>query len=358
MSTTISVAVVGFGMSATVFHLPFLSTMPGFRVAAIVQRRGHEAAAAFPQATIYTSFEAMLANPDIHLVVITTPNSTHFPFAKAALLAGKHVVVEKPFTNTANEAAELIALSQQTGKVLSVYHNRRYVSDFLTIKALLAQGLLGKVHEYECHFDRFRTEPRSYAFWREQAEIGGGVLYDLGSHLIDQALCLFGLPNSITADIKTQRPFGEADDYFDLRLEFGHTKAILKSSMLVKEMGPRYMVHGDVGSYIKYGDDPQEADLKLGKLPNLPHWGEEPEEMAGLLHTTLNGAELRVKHPSLPGNFGLYYQRLHQTITAGAPLHEKPEHGYNVVRLIELARQSHAEKRTVECTGLLDVPYL
>ncbi|TAD86222.1 MAG: oxidoreductase [Bacteroidetes bacterium] len=355
----VNVAVVGFGMSATVFHLPFLSTLPGFRVAAIVQRRGHEAAAAFPEAIIYTQFDDVLSNPDIHLVVVTTPNSTHFPFAKAALLAGKHVVVEKPFTNTSAEAAELVALAQQKGLVLSVYHNRRYVSDFFTIKALIAQGVLGAVHEYECHFDRYRPEPRNYAHWREESsDIGGGVLYDLGSHLIDQALCLFGLPQNITAHLKIQRPFGLADDYFDLRLDFDGTTAILKSSMLVLEMGPRYMVHGHLGSFIKHGDDPQEADLKLGKLPTAPHWGVEPEHMAGLLHTTVSGTAVKESYPSLPGNFGLYYERLLKTLLTGAPLHEKPEHGYNVVRIIELARQSHAEKRTIACTNLLSVPYL
>ena len=355
--TPINVAVVGFGMSATVFHLPFISTNSAYNVMAIVQRNGHEATAAFPTAIVYRTVEDMLTNDRIDLVIITTPNTTHFSFAKASLLAGKHVVLEKPFTNTTAEALELIELSKQCGKLLSVYQNRRYVSDYLTIKKILNQNLLGPVHEYICHFDRYRPDPRTYAFWREAPEPGAGILYDLGSHLIDQALSLFGLPLAVTAEIKMQRPHSVVDDYFDLRLDFGTTTAILKSSMLVREMGPRYMVHGPLGSYIKNGDDPQEELLKIGVLPTATDWGKEPDDIAGLLHTAIDGKIMRQHIASERGDFGLYYRRLSQSILGDAPLFEKPEHGYNVIRIIELGLQSQAEKRTIPVTNMLEVAY-
>jgi predicted dehydrogenase len=251
MQKTINVGIVGFGMSAQVFHAPFVSTVPGFRFHAVVERSTSLAEKKYPGIITYKSFDDMLQDPRIDLAVITTPNETHFPFSLQALAAGKHVVLEKPFTNTTSEAQQLLDAVQQYNKVLSVYHNRRYVSDFRTIVAILQQKKLGVVHEYECHFDRYRPEAKPNA-WREKAAPGSGILYDLGSHLIDQALCLFGIPKFITADIKMQRPHASTDDYFDLRLDFGYTKAILKSSMLVREMGPRYMVHGTLGSYIKW----------------------------------------------------------------------------------------------------------
>jgi predicted dehydrogenase len=357
MEKTLTVGIVGYGMSATVFHLPFVTTLPGYRLGAIVSRSGaHHVRTQHPSVAVYQSYSELLQDPSIDLVVITTPNETHFPFAAQALQAGKHVVLEKPFTNTTDEASQLIDIAHHSGHILSVYQNRRYVSDFLTIRQLLAQNKLGPIHEYECHFDRYRPEAKAHA-WREEDKPGSGILFDLGSHLLDQALCLFGLPTTITADIRRQRPHARVDDYFDIRLDFGFAKVILKSSMLVREMGPRYMVHGTLGSYIKHGDDPQEALLKEGVLPVTPDWGREPDSIMGLLHTEEHGKAVRKYIPSLPGNFGGYYTNLYHTITAGAPLSEKPEHGYNTIRLIELAFESNEQQRTLPCTGLLNVDY-
>ena len=356
MQKPIGTAVVGYGMSATVFHLPFLKLSPHFEIKAIVQRNGNEASTSFPGATIYRDFDDMLSDDQVQLVIITTPNATHYPFAAAALQAGKHVVLEKPFTNTASEALELISLARKNSRVLSVYHNRRYVSDFKTIVHLLQHGMLGKVHEYICHFDRYRPEPKPQA-WREEPIAGSGILYDLGSHLIDQALCLFGLPQSITAVLKNQRPHARIDDYFDIRIDFGDCSAILKSSMLIREMGHRYQVHGDMGSYLKSGDDPQEEMLKRGSSPNSGDWGREPEHMKGLLHTFFNGHMMQEHISSLPGNFGEYYDNLYKTIVHGSPLKEKPEHGYNTIALIELAIQSARERTTIPCHNLLDASY-
>jgi predicted dehydrogenase len=356
MEKTINLGIVGFGMSAQVFHAPFVTTVPGFRFHAVIERNTTLAEKTYPGIITYRSFEEMLQDVAIDLVVITTPNETHFPFSMQALAAGKHVVLEKPFTNTTAEAQQLLDAVHQYNKVLSVYHNRRYVSDFRTIVEILQQKQLGDVHEYECHFDRYRPEAKPNA-WREKAAPGSGILYDLGSHLIDQALCLFGIPKAITAEIKMQRPHAIIEDYFDVRLDYGFATAILKSSMLVREMGPRYMVHGTLGSYIKSGDDPQEALLKQGAVPVGEDWGKEPAGMEGIIHTERNGEVVRELVASKQGNFGDYYRRLYDTLVYGKPLTEKPEHGFNTIRMIELAIQSNNEKRTIEVTGMKQVSY-
>ena len=248
----------------------------------------------------------------------------------------------------------MVEAGQQTDKVFAVYQNRRYVGDFKTIRQILAQNLLGEVHEYICHFDRFRNAPKSDKAWREEARPGSGVLFDLGPHLIDQALYLFGLPQYITAFIKHQRPFAIVDDYFDVRLDYDKgLTVILKSGMLIREMGPRYAVHGTLGSYLKFGDDPQEELLKQGIMPVAPDWGMEPEQQYGILHTNINGEIVRKPYSTLPGNFGEFYNNLFDTIVHGKPLQEKPEHGFNTIKIIELALESHQKRKTIKAEGLL-----
>ncbi len=358
MEKIIRVGLVGFGMSGRVFHAPFLHTLPQYQLTAVVERNRNEAEKIYPHIKTYRNLETLLESDDIDLVVITTPNETHLPYAKAALLAGKHVVLEKPFANTSEEAAELVKLGKETNKVFSVYHNRRYVGDFKTIRKILDEGLLGDVHEYICHFDRYRDAPKPGKAWREEALPGSGIFFDLGPHLIDQALCLFGLPQQVTAFVKQQRLFAKVDDYFDVRLDYDHgLTVILKSGMLVREMGPRYAVHGSLGSYLKYGDDPQEELLKQGIMPIGKDWGLEPESQFGILHTSVNGQVVRRTYPTMPGNFGEYYTNLYATITNGAPLREKPEHGYNTIGLIELALESNHKKCTVPCDGLIEAAY-
>jgi predicted dehydrogenase len=358
MEKTIRVGLVGYGMSGRVFHAPFLHTLPQYELKAVVERHKNEAEKVYPYVETERTIEALLERDDIDLVVVTTPNETHFPYAKASLLAGKHVVLEKPFANNSAEAAELVKLGQQSGKVFSVYQNRRFVGDFKTIRQILHDGLLGNVHEYICHFDRYRDAPKADKAWREEARPGSGVFFDLGPHLIDQALCLFGLPQTITAFIKHQRPFAIVDDYFDVRLDYENgLTVILKSGMLIREMGPRYAIHGTLGSYLKYGDDPQEELLKQGIMPAGEDWGKEPEHQHGILHTMLDGQLVRKTAPTFPGNYGAFYTNLYNTITHGAPLMEKPEHGYNTIRLIELAIESSNKRVTLPCIDLLDAAY-
>ncbi len=359
MENIIRVGLVGYGMSGRVFHAPFLHTLPQYDLVAVVERSKNEAEKVYPYIETVRSLDELLLRDDIDLVVITTPNETHFPYAKAAMEAGKHVVLEKPFANTSQEAAALVALGKKTDKIFSVYQNRRYVGDFKTIKQIIKDGFIGNVHEYICHFDRYRDTPKPDKAWREEPRPGSGVFFDLGPHLIDQALCLFGLPQTITAFIKHQRPFAMVDDYFDVRLDYANgLTVILKSGMLIREMGPRYAVHGSLGSYLKYGDDPQEELLKKGIMPVAKDWGREPESQHGILHTLIDGEIVRKTIPTQPGNYGDYYTNLYETIKNGAPLSEKPEHGYNTIRLIELAMESHEKKCTLTCLQLLDEPYI
>jgi scyllo-inositol 2-dehydrogenase (NADP+) len=355
-STKINTCIIGFGISGSVFHAPFLISSEKYNWVAVVERNSNNASAFNPSITTYRSLDEALANTSIELFIITSPNETHHPYAKKILAAGKNVVIEKPFTNTSKEAKELIELATEKNVVLSVYQNRRYVADFLTIKEILSGKLLGDIMEFEGHFDRYRPAPKPNA-WREENKPGSGILYDLGSHLIDQALCLFGLPKYITADIRMQRPHSKVDDYFDIRLDYTNTKVVIKAGMLVREPGPRYIIHGSRGSFIKYGEDPQEAALRNGEIPTGNDWGKEPPANYGLLHTEINNEIIKKTIESKPGNFGLYYDNLYQSIIHHQPLKEKPEHGFNTIRLIELAVESNTQKRTLICSDLMDIDY-
>ncbi len=351
MTPAIKTAIIGFGVSGRCFHAPFLHISPKYELAAIVERHGEESKKQYPAVRLCRTADEVMDDPDIDLIVITTPNESHLPLAQQALLAGKHVVLEKPFTIHSGDALQLIALAGSQRRIISPYQNRRYVSDYRTVGEIVQRKLLGDIVECEIHYDRYRPELRPGA-WREKDIPGSGILYDLGAHLIDQALYLFGPPQTITADVRRQRPGIVTDDYFDIRLDYGWLRVILEAGMMVRERGPRYMLHGVKGSFIKSGDDPQEALLRAGVMPDLPDWGTEPEEIWGLLHTEENGKIIREKYPSATGNFGAYYDDLYDAIINGFPLKVRPEDGYNIIKMIELALQSSREKRTVACEGL------
>jgi predicted dehydrogenase len=220
------------------------------------------------------------------------------------------------------------------------------------MRELLAENLLGDVHEFTATYDRYRAEPVAGS-WREADLPGSGILYDLGPHILDQALVLFGNPKTVTADIRIQRSFSKVDDYFNIWLDYGFLKVVLHSGMLVREQGPRYMIQGTKGSFIKFGEDPQEARLRAGDLPVGEDWGREDEESYGLLHTEVNGNIIRKKVPSKKGNFGIFYKNVYNSIVNHTPVLERPEDGYNTIRLVELARESSSRKKTIDCTGLL-----
>jgi scyllo-inositol 2-dehydrogenase (NADP+) len=348
--------VVGYGAAAQFMHLPFIITNPDYQLQTILQRHGDTAKEKYPYVQIVRSMEEMLADDNLELIVITTPNDSHFDYAWRALEAGKHVVLEKPFTIVSSDAIKLIDLAAARDRILTVYQNRRYVSDFLTIRQLLREKKLGEIVEFEAHYDRYRPEQKPNA-WREENKPGSGILYDLGAHIIDQAFCLFGLPRFVTADIRIQRHHARTTDYFELWLDYGFTKIILKSGMLVREAGPRYTIHGREGSFLKYGEDPQEVLLRKGILPTAADWGRESEDIYGLLHTEINGKIIKEKYPSLTGNYGGFYKDLYNTFRRGESLKVKPEHGYNVIRMIELATESNEKKCRLACTNLIDIEY-
>lgn len=346
MERTIQTGIASFGMSGQVFHGPSLKVCPGYKVCSVLERTKNNSAKLFPEATIVRSYEEMLSNPDIELIVVNTPDRFHFEMSKAALLAGKHVVIEKPFAQTVAQAEELIELAKKQNKMLTVYQNRRWDGDFLTVKKIIEDGLIGEVAEFESHFDRFRNTVQQ-GTWKEDAEEGGSVLYNLGSHMIDQALFLFGKPQTVTAHLRTLRPEGKITDYYDIRLDYGKFAAIIKCSYLVREPGPRYMIHGTKGSFLKWGIDPQEEALKAGILPGTTNWGQEPEADWGLLHTEIDGKEIRSKYETIPGNYLVFYQNVYDAIIYGSTLAVKPEESKLGLEILEACLRSNEEKRTI-----------
>lgn len=350
MVTQIQVGLIGYGIAGQVFHAPMINAVPGLKLAKVVERHGEASRQRYSWVEIVRDAEVLCSDAAIDLVVIATPNASHFELAQQALSAGKHVVVDKPLTTTSAQAQQLIDLAQQTDRVLSVHQNRRWDGDFQTVKQLVQQGYLGQLVEYEAHYDRFRNTLKPDA-WRETPDLGSGILFDLGSHLIDQAQVLFGLPESITADVRVQRAGAKADDYFEVRLDYGALKVILKAGMLVRELGPHFILHGTAGSFVKYGMDPQEAALRRGLTPAEPDWGLEPQTQWGTLNTQLDGLQFYGKLETIRGCYQAFYENVYQAIEQGAALAVQPEEARNTIRLIELALQSHTEKRTIAYTA-------
>lgn len=346
MSTPINTALCSFGMSGLVFHSPFLTINPGFNFYAVVERTKNAAKEKYPEVKTYRTLESMLADPLVELIIVNTPNYTHYEYAKKALEAGKHVVVEKPFTVHFEEAEELIEIAKKQKKVLSVYQNRRYDSDYKTIKKVLSENLLGQLVEVEMHFDRFRQE-LSAKKHKETPGPGAGVLYDLGAHLIDQALQLFGKPEKIFADIRIIRPTSLVDDYFELLLYYPKLRVRLKASYLVREALPGYILHGLNGSFIKDKTDVQEKMLQAGMIPSGNDWGTEPETEKGLLHTEIDGKVIREYISSEQGNYNDYYNALYDSIRFHKPLQVTAEEGAQVVKIIETAFESSKIERVI-----------
>lgn len=346
----IRTGLAAYGMSGQVFHAPFISTNPHFELTAVAERSKELSRAKYPHARIVRSFDELIGIGELDLIVVNTPDSTHYDYARRALLAGKHVVVEKPFTTTAEEGEALTALAAEKGLTLSVYQNRRWDCDFLTVKEILSKGLLGRLVEFESTFPRYRNfiKPNT---WKETGESGGGLTYNLGAHLIDQAVQLFGMPQAVFADISTLRTGGKVDDYFIIHLlkpaKAPEVKITLKASYLMCESEPRFVLHGTEGSYVKHGLDPQEADLTKGLLPDTPHWGEEDTSHWGMLHTEKDGNVLREPYPTLPGNYGAFYENIYQAIRHGRPLQSDARGVIGVIRLIEAAWQSSRTQQVI-----------
>lgn len=350
-SAPIRVGILGYGFASATFHAPLLASVPGLALVALSSSQPAKVRADWPGVTVFDNPQALIASDAVDLVVVPTPNQTHHALAKAALLAGKHVVVDKPFTVTEAEALDLAHTAQRQGRLLSVFHNRRWDADFLTLKSILASGVLGRVTHFATHFDRFRPQVRQR--WRESGEPGTGLWFDLGPHLLDQALLLFGPPASLTLDLQHQRDGAQADDGFHAVLRYpsqpdgtpNPLQVVLHASALAAHPGPRYQVHGTRGSFTKYGLDPQEDALKNGLRPGSPGWGVDPNP--GQLAVLPEGAgpDAAVVHttpPHLKGDHSLYYTGVRDAIAHGAPNPVPPheaqavmhwlEHGWNAAR--------------------------
>jgi scyllo-inositol 2-dehydrogenase (NADP+) len=343
----IRTAVLSYGMSGEVFHAPLINALPQFDLHTIMQRSSDRAKEHYPRVRIVRTVEEIFSDESIELVVVNTPNETHHRFAMQALRAGKHVIVEKPFTVTTQEADDLISEAERRGRVLTVFQNRRWDSDYLTVKKVLHEGELGPVVEFEAHYDRFRNyiEPNT---WKEERTRGTGILYNLGSHMLDQIVDLFGLPHYVDARIGVQRPGGRVDDFYDIRLEYDGLLVIVKSSYLVKEQGPRYRIHGVNGSFIKHGTDLQEQALKAKQDPLDKAFGVEPEHEWGKLNVLRNGASLEMKVPSERGDYTGFYANIYDSIRLGAPLAVDPRQVRNVIALIESCYRSSKNKCAVK----------
>lgn len=341
----IQVGIAGFGMSGRVFHGPFLDADPRFRIRKVFERTSNRAREAYPYVETVRQFEDLLTE-EIDLVVISTPNPLHYPMAMQALEAGKNVIVEKPAGATAREVQDLIELARRKGVLFTVYQNRRLDGDFRTIQALLAQETLGQIVDYEAHFDRFVRGSSSKA-WKARGGRGINILYDLGVHLLDQVYVLFGMPQAVFADFRQQRNVSSGFDNFRLTLYYRDMQAVVSAGEVVALPGPHFQLHGRKGSFQKFGMDVQEAALIAGKKPGGDHWGEDSPENYGTLAVDTGDGLALSRIPTIPGNYGDYYDNIYHCLTrGGAPLVD-PEDAVQVLKIIEAATRS-AQSHTRE----------
>lgn len=342
----IRTAILSFGMSGRVFHAPFIALNPDFELVGIWERTQSLSLEFYPNIKIYRSLEEILSDATIDLVIVNTPTNTHFEYTKKVLEAGKHAVVEKAFTTTVAEAVELNELALSQNKQLSVFQNRRWDSDFKTVKRIIKEDWLGEIVEVEIHFDRFKEE-LSPKIHKETPGLGAGILIDLGPHLIDQTICLFGMPEAVFADLRITRLNSVVDDYFELLLYYPTLRVRLKAGYQVREAVPSYIIHGMRGSFLKTRADVQEEHLLANKLPSSPEWGVEPVEAQGLLHTKMNDKIIRGKVPTLAGNYADYYKEVGNAIAQNSAMPVTAQDGINVMRIIEASRQSSELRKVI-----------
>lgn len=340
ISSPLRVALIGYGYAGKTFHAPLIGSVSGLELATVVSRDAAKVHADLPKVHVVADARAAIEDPDISLVVIASPNDTHSPLARAALEAGKHVVVDKPFALDLTQARELAAVAERQGTLLSVFQNRRWDSDFLGVQQAMASGLLGEVKHFESHIDRFRPQVR--ARWREQVGAGSGLWYDLGPHLIDQALVLFGLPDRVLASLATQRDGGEVSDWAHVVLIYGVRRVILHASMLVAGGSPRFTVHGTQASLVKTRADRQEAQLLEGLHPGETTWGEDPDPM--LIY---DGEGKVNRRPAPVGDQRQYYMGVRDAVLGHATNPVTPLQAITVMAVLEAAMASSANGRAM-----------
>lgn len=345
----IRVGLIGFGLAGQAFHAPMIRGVPGLELACIVERHGSNARERYPKVKVARSLEEMLSDASIELCAVATPNESHFQITRDCLLAGRHVVVDKPFTPTMAEAEQLCCLAEERNRLLTVYQDRRWDGAFMTVRKLIAAGEVGDVAEYEARFDRFRPEPKPGA-WRERADqAAAGVLWDLGPHLLDGAMVLFGEPKTITAVAIRQRATSEVDDAFDVWMDYGHLRARLRASIIAYAPSHHLLVHGTKGSFVKYGMDPQEEVLRS---PNYPdghdwgaNWGEDPESQWGRLSRV---GEQPQKIKTERGDYRGFYANVRDAIENKTQLDVPPAQALRTMRAVLLSHKSSREGRTVQ----------
>jgi scyllo-inositol 2-dehydrogenase (NADP+) len=343
----IKTALLSFGMSGKVFHAPFLVAHGGFELAGAWERSKKEITNHYPNARSYSSLDAILQDDSIELVIVNTPTYTHFDYAKEALLAGKHLVVEKAFTTTVLEAEELKSLAEKQNKQLAVFQNRRWDSDFKTVQQVVNNGKLGDIVEATFSFERFNPL-LSQKQHKETPGPGAGIVKDLGPHLIDQALLLFGMPVSVFADIMITREHSKVDDYFEILLYYPKHRVRLRASYFVKEPSPAYILHGRKGSFVKSRSDRQESRLLAGEKPSLPDWGVESETEQGILNYLKEGETVRERIPTHPGNYLSFYDGIYNSIVHNKALLVTAQDGLNVMRIIEATFKSSKNRIVVD----------
>ena len=347
----VKVGLCAFGMSGKVFHAPFLKEHPGFFMSAIVERSKEESKEKYPDAKIYCSVEEMLLKADIEVVVVNTPVQMHFEFTKMALEAGKNVIVEKPFTVNVSEAEELVQLAESKNLFLSVYQNRRFDRDYLQVQKLISAEKLGTIKEMEIRFDRFRTEASGKEHKENPEQDGSGSVHDLGSHLVDQATQLFGMPEKLFADVFSMKGEAFANDYFEILLYYKNNLRVrLKSSVFTKEDHFAYKIHGDKGSFLQERTDNQEVELVAGAIPTYgKDWMQPLKESDGILnYFEENSTPTRILTSSEPGNYMNYYQQIYEHIVFGYAL---PSPGNEVIqnmKIIEAALESSKNGKVLD----------
>ncbi|REG99050.1 Gfo/Idh/MocA family protein [Flavobacterium aquicola] len=342
----IKTALLSYGMSGKVFHAPFLEFHEGFELLGSWERSKQLIQLDYPNTKSFASLDDVLQS-DAALIIVNTPVGTHFEYAKQVLLAGKHAVVEKAFTATVAEAQELADLAKEKRVKLSVFQNRRWDSDLKTVQQIVSSNVLGEIVEAEFHFDRYNPilSPKAH---KETANDGAGILKDLGPHIIDQALYLFGFPQSVSADIRITREHSLVDDWIDILLFYPDFRVRLKAGFFVREANPAYVIHGKKGSFLKPRGDVQEDELKLGKKPNLDTWGTEPKELEGFLHTEIDGEIIRKKVPALQGNYYDYFDGVYKSIVNDLPEPVTAQDGTRVMQIIEASIQSSEQKKVID----------
>ena len=347
----IDVGLIGFGLAGRYFHAPVISAVKGLRMAAILQRSGDSAAQSYPDASIVRTVDDLLAIQSLKLIVIATPNQSHFPLAKRCLASGRHVVVDKPFTLNVAEARELLTLARHQNRTLTVYHDRRFDADFQGLRKVIDSGELGRITRFESTYDRYRPAPKPGA-WREQPGPGSGVFFDLSPHLFDQSFTLLGTPEAIAEDIRIERTGFTTEDAFDVLLHYPHgTRALLRASMLAATPRPRTVVLAQNGSYLKRDFDPLELTLRAGQIPQGDNWALEKEENWGELTLVKDGHSTTRRVPSI-GDWRDFYSNVRDAILGAAPILVTPQQILNVMIAMELAIESSSESRTLSWRSL------